>query len=108
MADNDFSFWQIIYSILSSNPNLQGAILATLIAALRVFYDNKETTLFRVFIEALLCGSLSLCVGSLIEIYGLPESAVITIGGAIGLIGFSALRNKLLKIINRKMDNKDQ
>lgn len=106
MADNNYNFLQIIYTTLITSPIWQAAILATIIAELRVLYDNYDTTLFRVLIEGLLCGSLALCTGSFIERYELPESAVITIGGLIGLIGFTTLRDKLLKIINRKV-NKD-
>ncbi|WP_392562469.1 phage holin, lambda family [Orbus sturtevantii] len=107
MADNNFNLLQIIYITVIGSPIWCGAILATIIAGLRVLYDNHDITLFRVLIEALLCGALALCVGGLVERYNLPESAIITIAGAIGLIGFTTLRDKVLKILNRKIDKED-
>lgn len=38
----------------------------------------------------------------------LPTSATVTIGSAIGFIGVTTLRDKLLKIINRKMDKEKE
>lgn len=104
MSDKDPNFWRELYMSLTHSPIWQGAILSSVIAALRVLYDNQETKLLRVMLEALLCGALALCVSSIVEMLSLPESATVTIGGAIGFIGVTALRDNLLKVINKKMD----
>lgn len=106
MSDKDPNFWQSIYTVLMTNQTWQGGILATVIASLRVLYDDQETKLFRVLLEAFLCGALALCVSSIVEMLHLPSSATVTIGGAIGFLGVTTLRDNLLKIINQKMDKK--
>lgn len=107
METNNFNFLLIVYKIFITNPVWQGALLSMLIAALRVLYDDNNTTFYRLLIEALLCGALALCVGSFVEIYDLPKNSVIPMGGAIGLIGFTTLRDKLLDILNRKTNKDD-
>ena len=104
MSDKDPSFWQTLYISLTNSSIWQGSLLSSVIATLRVFYDNQETKLIRVVLEALLCGALALCVSSIVEMLSLPPSATVTIGGAIGFIGVTALRDNLLKVINKKMD----
>ncbi|MFD1260696.1 phage holin, lambda family [Entomomonas asaccharolytica] len=108
MSDKDPSFWQSLYLSISISPIGQGSTLATIIAALRVLYDDQETKMIRVILEASLCGSLALCVSSIVEMLNLPTSATVTIGGTIGFIGVTTLRDKLLKIINRKIDNEEE
>lgn len=105
MPEKDPNLWQGIYSALAQSAIWQGAILATIIAALRVLYDNNSIRPIRVIIEALLCGALSLCVSGIVEIVGLPSSFVITIGGAIGFLGVTTLRDYILRMINKKMQD---
>lgn len=106
MTEKDPSSWQVIYTAITTSPIWQGALLATIIAGLRVLYDNQQTTLCRVLLEAFLCGALALCVSSVVELLDLPTSATVTMGGAIGFIGVTTLRDKLLKIINQKLEDK--
>lgn len=108
MPEKDPSFWQSLYLSITTSPIWQGSVLAAVIAALRVLYDDQETRIVRVILEALLCGALALCVSSIVEMLSLPPSATVTIGGAIGFIGVTALRDNLLKIINRKIDNNEE
>lgn len=104
MPEKDPSFWQSVYLSITTSAIWQGSILATIIAALRVLYDDQDTKIIRVILEALLCGALALCVSSIVEMLSLPPSATVTIGGAIGFIGVTTLRDNLLKILNRKID----
>lgn len=105
MPNKDPSFLQILYITMTESATVHGAIMASIIAMLRVLYDDKNTKPTRVMLEALICGALSLCITSLIEIFSLPDSASITIGGAIGFIGVTALRNFILKTINKRIDD---
>lgn len=78
--------------------------MSSVIATLRVLYDEKKTKPTRILLEALTCGTLSLCVTGLVEFFHLPASAAITLGGAIGFIGATALRDLILKSINKRID----
>lgn len=78
--------------------------MASIIAVLRVLYDDSNPRPARIILESLICGALSLCITSVIEIFHLPSSAAITIGGAIGFIGVTTLRDFILKAINKRID----
>lgn len=99
--NKDPNLWQWLYETLCQSTTLQGALMAMVIAILRVIYDEKNTKPWRIMLEALICGALSLCVTSIIEYFQLPENASITIGGAIGFIGVTSLRNFILKSLNK-------
>lgn len=78
--------------------------MASIIAALRVLYDGKETRKIRIALESLICGCLSLAVSNAIEWLGWPSSMAVTMGGAIGFVGVTAIRELLLKWTGRKVD----
>lgn len=104
MPNKDPSFLQMIYTIIAESTTIQGAIMASIIAALRVLYDEKNTRPLRIILEALICGSLSLCITSIVEFFHLPTSASITLGGAIGFIGVTGLRDFILKTLHKRID----
>lgn len=103
MPNKDPTFLMLLYEAITNSTTWQGVIMAMIIAVLRLMYDEERRPI-RIGLESLLCGALSLCITSIVEIFQLPQSVVITIGGAIGFIGVTALREALLKIINKKVD----
>lgn len=106
MPNKDPTFLQMLYTVLTENATVGGAVMASIIATLRILYDDNKTKPTRIILEALTCGALSLCVTGIVEIFNLPTSAAITIGGTIGFIGVTALRNFILKIITNRIDKK--
>jgi len=105
MLDKDPTFWAEGWSFVTSlSAATKGAIMAFFIAYLRVMYDGKETHTVRTLLEALLCGALSLCATSVIKWLNMPPDMAIAIGGAIGFFGVNTLREKILHLIDRKMD----
>lgn len=105
MPHRDPSNLQLLYAAITASSTMQGAIMAFIIALLRIVWDGNETRPIRILLEASICGALSLCVTSIIDFFSLPASAAITIGGAIGFIGVTALRDLILRFIKRKIDN---
>ena len=75
--------------------------MAVIISFLRVVYDGQETSRMRICLEALLCGSLSLCATSIISWANLPPDVSIAVGGSVGFIGVNALRAKMLNLIDK-------
>lgn len=105
MIEKDPAIWAVIWSAISSlSATTKGAIMAFLIAYLRVMYDGKETHTVRTLLEALLCGALSLCATSVIKWLSMPPDMAIAIGGAIGFFGVNTLREKILRFIDRKAE----
>lgn len=88
--------------IKTLSPESQGAIMAGIIAVIRLLYDGKEKPL-RIFLEALLCGALSLCASSLLSIFDWHPSVSVAVGGSIGFLGVTHLRFLLLKLLKGKI-----
>lgn len=95
--------WAKIWLALS-NPLWQGLIMAVVISFLRVLYEARETKPWRIILESLICGCLSLVASIIIEWMEWPPSASIVAGGAIGFLGVTVMRELLLRVINRKVD----
>ncbi|WNW11855.1 phage holin, lambda family [Pseudomonas sp. DTU_2021_1001937_2_SI_NGA_ILE_001] len=96
--------WARIYLALS-DPLWQGVIMAVVIAFLRVLYDARETRPWRIILESLICGCLSLVASTVIEWMAWPASLSVAAGGTIGFLGVTAMREMLLRVINRKADS---
>lgn len=101
MPDNPNNW---IASINKLPPEFGGILLAVFIATLRVIYDKKETKPFRIFLEAGICGALSLSVSHGIYALGLNASWAVFAGGAIGYIGSHKIRELALLLINKKIE----
>lgn len=85
-------------------PQWQGFLMAFVISILRVIYDGKESRPMRIFLEALICGGLSLCASTVISWLGLPQSLSVAAGGAIGFMGVMKVRQLALKYFNIKVN----
>lgn len=85
-------------------PWLGGALMAMVIAVLRVVYDREETQVTRVLLEAFICGSLTLAFGSGANAIGLGEGWHLFIGGLVGFLGSQAIRNLAYRAIRSRID----
>lgn len=104
MPEKDPSLWAQLWLALSTSPAFQGAIMASIIAALRVLYDGKETRLTRIVLESLICGALSLCSSSVIEWLGWPPTLAVAAGGAIGFLGVTTIREYLVRWLGKRAE----
>lgn len=105
MSFKNSEFIQLIIDWLQQNyPIIYGAILAVVIAYVRLIYDGVDRK--RKWIEAILCGTLSLAASSGLDYLGLPSDLSPFIGGMIGFLGVDKLRQISLSILERK--SKDQ
>lgn len=78
--------------------------MAATISLLRVLYDAKETKVWRVILESLICGGLSLSASSIIKWMDWPEGLSVAAGGMIGFLGVTAIREFALKFIGKKVE----
>lgn len=83
---------------------LQGAIMAVMVAVLRVYFDERENRLGRILLEAVICGALSLMGSSLIHTIGLPPTLAVFIGGIIGFVGVEQVRSWLRSYVQSRVD----
>ena len=71
---------------------IRAALLASLIAIMRILYDGREPRWARRCLEAILCGAIALGISHLIEALGMPPGWATFLGGAIGLFGADQVR----------------
>lgn len=83
-------------------PAWQGFWVAFIIAILRILYDAKETRKVRMLLEGLICGGLTLCASYSLEWIGVAQSLSVTIGGAIGFVGVTKIREFAFRYFTRK------
>ena len=77
--------------------------MSFVIAVLRVVYDKEELTVFRILLEALLCGALTATIGSAMIALGYDQQWYLAIGGTVGFMGTQSIRALAYKVINRKV-----
>lgn len=94
----------IIEALNNLPPEAAGALMSMFIAIVRVIYDNKETSKMQIFLEALICGGLSLTASYGIMAMDLNINWAIFAGGTIGYFGSASVRQVALILINKKVD----
>lgn len=83
-------------------PPVVGVVMAIVIAVIRVIYDREETSVVRIGLESLLCGSLALTAGTAIQALGYDQNWTLFAGGAIGFMGSQTIRAYALLLCNRR------
>lgn len=98
----------IVDAVKAIPPAVWGFIMAFVVAVLRVIYDREETTRMRIFLEAVICGCLTLAASEIIHWLNLPEGLAVAAGGVIGFIGVTKLRDIVVSYLDRqsRKDNK--
>lgn len=70
----------------------RAAVLAALIAFVRVVYDGKEPRWIRRSLESVLCGLIALGISSLVQALGMADGWSTFIGASVGLFGADKVR----------------
>ena len=85
-------------------PWVGGILMAVFTSVLRVIYDRDETTFWRIMLEALLCGCLTVAAGSALNAMGYGPNWYLFCGGFIGFMGSQSLRALAHKILNKNIN----
>jgi lambda family phage holin len=101
-------FNDMISSFPAAIPTpIKAALLSAGIAIVRVVYDRQETKWHRVVLEAAFCGGITFVGYYAVKAAGVDETWSVVIGGAIGSLGSETVRSLANRIINRKIDQKE-
>ena len=76
--------------------------MAAAIAALRVYFDKSETATVRVAAESLICGFLTVCVGSGLSAFGFGQDLYLLCAGVIGFMGTQWVRKVAKQVFMSK------
>lgn len=91
-------FWELL-----PEP-FKAAVLAMLIAALRILYDGKEPRYIRRIMEACLCGAIAFGLAAGLEAVKVPPGMATFLGAAIGLLGADKVREFAQRYVSAKME----
>lgn len=83
-------------------PWAGGIMMAIFVSILRVIYDAEETNLIRAISEGLICGALTLSIGSGVEAMGFGNGWHLFIGGMVGALGSQYIRAVAKRVINTR------
>lgn len=97
---------QLKQFVENTPPWVGGALMAIVISALRVIYDKEETHFIRIALESLICGALSVSVGSALDAMGYGQNWYLFCGGLIGFMGSQSIRAFANKFITNKVTGK--
>lgn len=84
------AMWNLFW--VSLPEPIKAAVIATVVAGLRVMYDDKEPRQMRRILEAVLCGVIAFGVASGVEAMGWSSGMATFLGGFVGLIGADKVR----------------
>jgi lambda family phage holin len=97
---------QVVWDMLPEP--FKAAVLATLIAVLRVVYDGKEPRFLRRAMEACLCGAIAFGLATGLEAMEVPSGMATFIGGAIGLLGADKVREFAQRYVTAKVEKESK
>lgn len=86
--------WQALLDLLLGLwPQIYAAGLAMLIALVRAIHAGGRP--MKSFLEAVLCGFLTLSLMPLMEYFGMPQNMAVAAGAAIAFLGVEWVRERL-------------
>ncbi len=95
---------EMLGRILHGLPEpIRAALLAAVVAMLRILYDGREPRWVRRVLEAALCGAIALGIAHLIEAVGMSQGWATFLGASVGLFGADQVREWGRRIADRRM-----
>ncbi len=88
--------------LINEHPWFGGFIMAILTSLMRIIYDHEETSLVRILLESLICGAITLTIGSGLMELGYGPGWYLACGGSVGFMGSQTIRAFAYKVIKRK------
>ena len=86
------------------DSSLWGVFMSIIMAVLRIVRDKEESKIFRIAVEALLCGAITYTIGSGVRAMGY-EGWDYFIGGSVGMFGSQYVRSLGLAWMKRKAES---
>jgi len=83
-------------------PEIIAILMSMALAVVRVIYDRDETRPLRIFLEAIICGLLTMTAGSAVQAMGLSSDWTLFAGGLIGFLGSAVVRSIAVSAIQNR------
>lgn len=102
MPNKDPNNWLTLFELLPES--LKGAVMAFIIAILRLMYDNKEPNWLRRLSEAFICAFLAYSLFYLTKALGMSSDLAFFGSVLLGFLGADFVREKARHWIGKKAD----
>lgn len=89
------------------DSSIWGVFMSIIMAVLRIVRDKEESKIFRIAVEALLCGAITFTIGSGVEALGY-EGWDLFVGGTVGAFGSQYVRTLGCAWAKSKVAQKDK
>lgn len=90
--------------ILESLPEpIRAALLAAVVAMLRILYDGREPRWIRRLLESALCGAIALGVAHLVDALGMTQGWATFLGASVGLYGADQVRTLGRTVVEKRI-----
>ena len=89
------------------DSSLWGVFMSIIMAVLRIVRDKEESKIFRIAVEALLCGAITFTIGSGVKALGY-EGWDLFVGGTVGAFGSQYVRDLGYAWAKSKAGQKDK
>ena len=107
MNERDAGFWvDVLNGLKNAWPQILGSMMAGLICYGRLIYDGEERK--GSWIEGILCGALTVCISSALDVVGLPISLSPFVGGMVGCMGVDKIRSIAISAISKRVGVSDE
>lgn len=94
-----------IYSVLTEAHAFWGFLMAAVLAVLRIYFDKSETAKVRIALESLICGFLTLAIGSGLIALGYGPEVFLFVAGVTGFFGTQWIRKSSQAFFNKVIGN---
>lgn len=101
LEQKDVSILTSIALWLDQHTTFGAVIFSAWIAVLRMVYDGRHDA-WKMMLEAVLCGSLTLALTSAMSVFGMEPGSASFIGGVVGFIGVDKVRSNLDRWLGRR------
>lgn len=101
MPDNPNTWKQLFDSL---PPWVGGFVFSFVLSVIRVIYEKEETTFTRIVLESLICGGLTIAIGSALQAMDYGQEWYLGVGGVIGFMGTQSVRAFANKLLAKKAD----
>lgn len=82
---------------------IRAAVLAAVVAMLRILYDGREPQWIRRLLESALCGAIALGVAHLVDALGMTQGWATFLGASVGLYGADQVRTWGRTVVEKRI-----
>lgn len=102
------TFWRDLITAITSSNVWLGGIMAVLMTYFRNLYDDEQKSTRKQIAECIISGGITLSITTILDVFNMPSTVSICVGGAVGLLGVDHIRKLMKDYLSKKTDRDDR